>query len=189
MKNWKAVMVAVFLIGIVAGMAAAAPVKPAVYKTQVQKNYGLLTPGLFKKVQKMNWNQEVSTIIMFDNPQDRDRAVRILKLMGAEIRYNYKIIPAVAVKLKVRDLLAIAGMIDAGFFGKSSLSGVKFIQEDYTVEVAVDTEGLDESAAQVMATNLWNLGYDGSGITIGIIDTGIDASHPCLLYTSPSPRD
>jgi len=180
MKGWKAVVVAVFLVGIIAGMTAAAPVKPTTRTAPIQKNYGLLTPGLFKKVQRMDWNQEVSTIIMFDNPQDRDRAVRILKLMGAEIKYDYKIIPAVAVKLKVRDLLAIAGMIDTGFFGRSSLSGVTFIQEDYKVQVNVETEGLDESAAQVMATNMWNLGYDGSGITIGIIDTGIDASHPDL---------
>ncbi len=80
----------------------------------------------------------------------------------------------------MKDLLIIAGLMDTGYFGNAQLSGVQFIQEDYKVQVAVDTEGLDESAAQVMATNMWNLGYDGSGITIGIIDTGIDASHPDL---------
>ncbi|WP_297462675.1 S8 family serine peptidase [Thermococcus sp.] len=180
MNRWKVVLVALFLVGLMAGTTAAVPIKPQTGTVQVEKDYGLLTPGLFKKVQGMNWNQEISTVIMFDNPQDRDRAVRILKLLGAEVKYTYEIIPAVAVKIKVRDLLAIAGMIDTGFFGKSTLSGIKFIQEDYAIKVAVDTEGLDESAAQVMATNLWNLGYDGSGITIGIIDTGIDASHPDL---------
>ena len=181
MKSWKAVVVALFLVGIMAGMVAAAPAKPvAVKHVQTQKNYGLLTPALFKKVQNMNWDQDVSTVIMFDNQADKERAIRILKLLGGKIKYDYKAIPAVAVKLKVHDLLMIAGLIDSGFFGNSQVSGIQFIQEDYVVHAAVDTEGLDESAAQVMATNMWNLGYDGSGITIAVIDTGIDASHPDL---------
>ncbi|AFL95548.1 putative subtilisin-like serine protease [Thermococcus cleftensis] len=179
MKGWKALVVALLLVGMMAGAVAAVPAKPAV-APQAQKNYGLLTPGLFKKVQGMNWNQEVSTVMMFNSPADRDRALRVLKAMGAEIKYTYKIIPAVAVKMKVRDLLVVAGMIDTGFFGSTKVSGIRFIQEDYKVQVNVETEGLDESAAQVMATNMWNLGYDGSGITIAIIDTGIDASHPDL---------
>ncbi|CAD5244978.1 S8 family serine peptidase [Thermococcus camini] len=179
MKGWKALVVALLLVGMMAGAVAAVPAKPAV-APQVQKNYGLLTPGLFKKVQRMNWNQEISTVMMFNSPADRDRAIRILKVMGAEIKYTYKVIPAVAVKMKVKDLLMIAGMIDTGFFGNTQVSGIRFIQEDYKVQINVETEGLDESAAQVMATNMWNLGYDGSGITIAIIDTGIDASHPDL---------
>ncbi|NJE09366.1 S8 family serine peptidase [Thermococcus sp. MAR1] len=181
MKRWGIVVLALVLVGLLAGTAAAVPVKPSVRNNGIQeKNYGLLTPGLFKKVQRMNWNQEINTVIMFDSPADRDRAIRILKVMGAEIKYTYKVIPAVAVKMKVKDLLMIAGMIDTGFFGNTKVSGIKFIQEDYKVQVNVETEGLDESAAQVMATNMWNLGYDGSGITIAIIDTGIDASHPDL---------
>lgn len=181
MRRLNMVVLAILLVGLMAGSVIAAPSKPvSVRNTHQEKNYGLLTPGLFKKVQRMNWDDEVSTVIMFDNPADRDMAIDILKFLGAEIKYSYDVIPAVAVKMKVKDVLMIAGMIDTGFFGKSKMNGIKFIQEDYTVKINVDTEGLDESAAQVMATNMWNLGYDGSGITIGIIDTGIDASHPDL---------
>lgn len=169
------------MLGFVVASVAALPSPDTKPYTQ-PKNYGLLTPGLFRKAQRMDWEQEVSTIIMFDTPRNQRIALKILKALGAEVKYQYEVIPAIAVKMKVRDLLVIAGFLDATSSGRSKVQipGIQFIQEDYKVKVAVETEGLDESAAQVMATNMWNLGYDGSGITIGIIDTGIDASHPDL---------
>ncbi|WP_048150637.1 S8 family serine peptidase [Thermococcus sp. AM4] len=177
----KVVMLfALVLVGLMMGTTAAAPAPAVTTGYYGDKDYGLLTPSLFKKIQHMGINQEIETIIMFDSQADKERAVRALKNLGVEIKYNYHIIPALAVKMKTKDLLLISGLARSGFFGSVHVSGIQFIQDDYKVKVAVETEGLDESAAQVMATNMWNLGYDGSGITIAIIDTGIDASHPDL---------
>ncbi|NJF26125.1 S8 family serine peptidase [Thermococcus sp. Bubb.Bath] len=179
MRKVYGVVLALFVAGLMLGVTAAAP-SPQVGNAPTYKNYALLTPKLFQMVQNMNWDQDVSTIIMFDNQQDKKNAITILKFMGAKIKYDYKAIPAVAVTLKVHDLLAIAGMIDTGFFGNSQLSGVQFIQDDYKIQADVDLEGLDESTAQISAPQVWNVGYDGSGVTVAVVDTGIDASHPDL---------
>lgn len=41
-------------------------------------------------------------------------------------------------------------------------------------------ETLNESTHQIGATDLWNLGYKGEGVSIAILDTGIDNNHPAL---------
>ncbi|HUQ23015.1 MAG TPA: S8 family serine peptidase, partial [Gaiellaceae bacterium] len=59
--------------------------------------------------------------------------------------------------------------------GIGPLAGVKKIWLDGTVRVA-----LDASVPQIGAPKAWQSGFDGTGITVAVLDTGIDADHPDL---------
>ena len=55
----------------------------------------------------------------------------------------------------------------------AALPYVKRIWEDKPVYVS-----LDVSAPHVHAPFMWNLGFDGTGIKVAVVDTGIDPEHP-----------
>jgi len=181
MREMKALLLAILVVGMTFGFAAAASTGNSTHlATHTQKDYGLLTPKLFEKVQGMNPNKEISTIIMFNSQAQKNAAIPLLKFLGAKIKYSYHAIPAIAVTMPVKYLLVLAGLSDTGLIGGINIQGIQFIQDDYKVQAQVTLEGLDESAAQISAPEVWNVGYNGSGIVVAVIDTGIDASHPDL---------
>jgi subtilisin family serine protease len=60
-------------------------------------------------------------------------------------------------------------------FGAGPLASVEKVWLDEQVEVA-----LDESAPLIGAPQAWDTGLDGTGTTIAVLDTGVDAEHPDL---------
>jgi len=83
---------------------------------------------------------------------------------------KYKILPAISSKLNLKKI-------------KEAFSSI--ISKKYVKKILLDKKvriNLNESVPLIGADKVWEIGYDGSGIRIAIIDTGIDNSHPDFYF-------
>lgn len=78
---------------------------------------------------------------------------------------EYLTIPYVAIDVTTSSLAILANRV-------SDIEGV--------LPDALARPDLADSAPLVQADQAWSVGYDGSGVAVGIVDTGVDATHPFL---------
>ncbi|MEM2960761.1 MAG: S8 family serine peptidase, partial [Candidatus Bathyarchaeia archaeon] len=122
---------------------------------------GLLLPISISFVQAEN--ELVHVIIDTVGHPIKEHEDDITKL-GGKVRYKYKLIDAIAISLP-----------------ESVIEKLK--EKPWIKRISLDREVhalLDVSVPTINAQNVWNYGYDGSGIKVAICDTGIDKNHPDL---------
>ncbi|MEM4945216.1 MAG: S8 family serine peptidase [Archaeoglobaceae archaeon] len=86
---------------------------------------------------------------------------------------KFEIIPAISLEVKKGD----------DFRKLLSIDGVKKVWLDRKVRAL-----LSESVPLINASEVWNLGYNGSGVKIAILDTGINSSHGDFYFEDGTPK-
>jgi subtilisin family serine protease len=93
-----------------------------------------------------------------------------LKARGGMLTYNFSIMPAFAERIPKDKAEEVNELL-------TSLQDVRKVWLDRKVY-----SNLNESAPLIGAPDTWNLGLNGSGVRIAIIDTGIDSSHADFFF-------
>ncbi|MFE7134408.1 S8 family serine peptidase [Streptomyces sp. NPDC057638] len=130
--------------------------------------------GLSSPESRRSYHRGLKVIVGYggtDGPRARER-VRALR--DVALRRTLPGLNADAVTVAGRDATALWDRLvsAAGTTEARTVSGVTQVWLD-----AVRTASLDRSVPRIGAPRAWQAGYDGTGVTIAVLDTGVDATH------------
>jgi len=137
---------------------------------------------LLEKIEDSKDGEEIPVIILLkerSKPSEKIRSQSVVatavESKGGKVKYRYSLINAIAAKLPVNKISEIAQLDD-----------VEKIYYDERLSLPPDPQlqtfetTLENATKSIGADYAWSLGYDGSGVTVAVIDTGIDYNHPDL---------
>ncbi|MFW9971220.1 MAG: S8 family serine peptidase [Candidatus Odinarchaeota archaeon] len=169
-------------------------------KTKYSKFDSSLDEYLTNLTLNQSENKELlQIIILFENSINKEGRIDILKSIFNNyiIVRNYDIIPGIYVKISPTELINNRNVID-GIKSIKKIYKSKLYQNPYILEQNPQTSALnfgDYPNWWVPAVGAENISYDGSGVKVAVIDTGI-YNHPDLdiinnsnFVTDESPTD
>ncbi|MDQ1283421.1 MAG: hypothetical protein QG666_1213, partial [Euryarchaeota archaeon] len=137
-----------------------------------------IDPALEERINQ-GTDEAIAIIVMLKSDGLIDDVVSDIKSSDLTVRYRYRLIPGLAGDASARAIREIA---------KKDLVSEIYLDGNTQVsapdENSSDVNSRDEyvSHAQIIkADQLWEKGIDGRGVTVAVIDSGIDKNHPDLV--------
>ncbi|KYK38758.1 MAG: hypothetical protein AYK18_06325 [Theionarchaea archaeon DG-70] len=129
---------------------------PSEYVVVVPNNVAKMKWDIRDKIIGMNGNEIVSVLVWFKEANSFDT----LNKFG-NVTYEFLSGMGAAVDIRVSKIKAL-----------SEQAAIEFVEED-----GISYITLSDSIPLINADDVWTMGYDGSGVKVCIIDTGVDPNH------------
>ena len=126
----------------------------------------------------------ISVVAQFpdgSSPEEMTEAIQTSGLSSVVIRHAFHIIPMVSLYIRSNEIAVLSeNMLISGL----TLDVKKQITSDpIPIEEAVlaaNGNGYTHFTTTLGVEEMWNLGYNGTGIVVAVLDSGVDTNHPDL---------
>lgn len=149
-----------------------------------------IDPAL-EEIMDQGTDEAIAIIVMLKSDGLADDVVSDIKSSDLTVRYRYKLIPGLAGDASARAIREIAKkdlVSEIYLDGNTQVSAPDENSSDVNSSEEADEFAGDNSgdeyvsyASIIKADRLWEKGIDGRGVTVAVIDSGIDKNHPDLV--------
>ncbi len=144
----------------------------------------MIGPNLVAELLSSKTDEVIPIVAQFPEGMTPDAMVEEIKksnLASIEIRYAFQLIPMVSLYIESGDIqnLAESSIISGLIFDRNR----QILTESEPIENYVISENGNEYVHFDTITGaelMWDEGFNGSGITIAVLDSGVDGNHPDL---------
>ncbi|MED5271853.1 MAG: hypothetical protein VX613_03085, partial [Candidatus Thermoplasmatota archaeon] len=148
-------------------------------------NDDVIDSALWKKISLGKHNEIIEIIVQFDSGNTGELEEEILQSHGFTPIYKTKIVPSIFAKGPASNISLLANIHE-----------IKWVEWNAPMKYY-----MDQTIHTIKAINAWDrqiidlYGYPsstqimGDGVTVVVVDSGIDASHPDLDYNPQSPSN
>ncbi|MHA1768554.1 MAG: S8 family serine peptidase [Candidatus Thorarchaeota archaeon] len=161
---------------------------------QIPPVYGITTiedqdSGAGNKIDPSLWNKtldedRLDLLVAYDSPANAFKVKNAINVLDktAEMVETYQSLNMIRVKMMGK---AIVDLAREAFVTKIWSNEVQEIEPIQTPQdTAVVSEDYVSLIDRIGARSLWDQGYNGTGIVIAVLDTGVDLFHPDLSVSS-----
>jgi len=183
--NKKVVSILVTLTFLLSLVAFIPTSKAEVSGNRIKVNFDKLEPDLRAQIQTEP-TSEYRVIVVLKNGVDKTVALNYVQSLSGKINAEYSIINAISVSLSAEKIPVLTSLVDVD---KILLDEKKYLiptprsdDSEAAIENFLETYPYwySQFPFWIGADKAWEMGIDGSGVTVAILDTGIFYEHPDL---------
>ncbi|MCK4279466.1 MAG: S8 family serine peptidase, partial [Candidatus Thorarchaeota archaeon] len=142
-----------------------------------------IAANLSEKMASIQSTELIPIVVQFPDGSEADWMRHVIEasdIDDAVIRHVFHMIPMVSLYAASDGISTLATLRDVKFLSLDARISIDTDLSDQGEAAAANGSGYQHSNEVLGVEGLWAQGYDGSGITVAILDSGVDALHPDL---------